>query len=119
VRGFGAEIAVGGLVAVFALATVLLVIVAIPQLAPVAQAFMTATLIRVGVAAGPAVAATLAFRGRMLFLPLLLGVPCAWRMGRFGGQWRAACCPREQEVPDGNARTLEGSADRDSRRRRF
>jgi uncharacterized membrane protein YbhN (UPF0104 family) len=84
VRGFGADVSVGGLVAVFALSTVLVVIVAIPQLAPVSQAFMTATFISVGIAAGPAVATTLAFRGRMLVLPLLIGLPCAWRLGRFG-----------------------------------
>jgi ABC-type sulfate transport system permease component len=70
---------------------VLLVIVAIPQLAPLAQAFMIATLIRVGVAAGPAVAATLAFRGLVLCLPLVLGLPFAWWIRRFGTRDHPGC----------------------------
>jgi uncharacterized membrane protein YbhN (UPF0104 family) len=82
VRGFGADVPIGGLIAAFALGIVLLAIAVIPQLAPLAQAFMTATFIGVGMAAGPAVASTLAFRGLTLGLPLLLGLPFAWRIGR-------------------------------------
>ena len=95
VRGFGAHVPIGGLIAALALGIVLLVIAAIPQLAPLAQAFMTATFISLGVAAGPAVAATLAFRGLMLGLPMVLGLPFAWRIGRLGTRptraraWRA------------------------------
>ena len=82
VRGFGAHVHAGGLVAVFAMGIVLLVIVVIPQLVPIAQAFMIATFIRVGVAAGPAVATTLAFRGLRIGVPLVLGVPSALRIIR-------------------------------------
>jgi uncharacterized protein (TIRG00374 family) len=95
VRGFGADVPIGALIAVFALGIVLLVIVAIPQLAPLAQAMMTATFIHVGVAAGPAVAATLAFRGLMMFLPLVLGLPFIWWVGKFGSR----AVDRAQIVP--------------------
>ena len=83
VRGFGAHVPLGGLVAAFALGIVLHVVAVIPQLAPVSQAFMTATFIGVGMAVGPAVAAPLASRGLTLGLPLVLGLPFAWRIGRF------------------------------------
>lgn len=83
VRGFGAHVPLGGLVAACALGIVLHVVAVIPQLAPLSQAFMTATFIGVGMAVGPAVAAPLASRGLTLGLPLLLGLPFAWRIGRF------------------------------------
>jgi uncharacterized membrane protein YbhN (UPF0104 family) len=86
VRGFDADVPLGGLIAAFAIGIVLHVIAVIPQLAPFAQAFMTATFIGLGVASGPAVAAPLASRGLTLGLPLVLGLPFAWRLGR-----RAVC----------------------------
>ena len=82
VRGFGAHVPIGGLVAAFALGLVLQVIAVIPQLAPLAQAFVTATFLGLGVAAGPAVAAPLACRGLTLGLSLVLGLPFACRIGR-------------------------------------
>lgn len=88
-HGFGAEVPLGGLIAAFALGIVLFVIVVIPQAAPVVEAVMTATLLRVGVPAGPAVAATLAFRGVNFWLPLVLGLGFAWRIRRLGARPRA------------------------------
>jgi uncharacterized membrane protein YbhN (UPF0104 family) len=116
VRGFGADVPIGALIAVFALGIVLLVIVAIPQLAPVAQAVMTATFIHVGVAAGPAVAATLAFRGLMMVLPLVLGLPFVWWIGRFGTRRedRAQIAPGGVHLGRGD-RTTPGDIDEEDR----
>ncbi|HEX5064083.1 MAG TPA: lysylphosphatidylglycerol synthase domain-containing protein [Kofleriaceae bacterium] len=83
VRGFGADVPLGGLIAAYALGVVLVVIAVIPQFAPISQAFVTATFIGVGMATGPAVASTLAFRGLALGLPLVVGLPFAYRFGRF------------------------------------
>ncbi|NVB80741.1 MAG: flippase-like domain-containing protein [Kofleriaceae bacterium] len=82
VVAFGAQVPVGGLVAAFSLGIVLQVIAVVPQLAPLSQAFMTATFVDVGVEAGPAVAATFAFRGILLAVPVVIGLPFAWRIGR-------------------------------------
>jgi uncharacterized membrane protein YbhN (UPF0104 family) len=123
VRGFGADVPVGGLVAAFAFGIVLHVIAVIPQLAPLAQAFMTATFIRVGMAAGPAVAAPLAFRGLMLALPIVLGMPFAWRIGRARAATRAWSAPdrargrrpspsRRTARPGAGARDLQPAAPR-------
>jgi uncharacterized protein (TIRG00374 family) len=86
VRGFGAQPPLGGLIAAFALGIVLFVIVVIPQAAPVVEATMTATFLRVGVPPGRAVAVTLAFRGVNFWLPLALGLAAAWRLRRVGAR---------------------------------
>ena len=84
VRGFGAEVALGGLTAAFAIGIVFFVVAAIPQAAPVVEATMMAIFIHIGASPGRAVAATLAFRGVNFWLPLVLGFVFAWRIRRFG-----------------------------------
>jgi uncharacterized membrane protein YbhN (UPF0104 family) len=82
VVAFGAQVPAGGLLAAFSLGIVLQVIAVVPQLAPLSQAFMAATFVDVGVAAGPAVAATFAFRGILLAVPVVIGLPFVWRIGQ-------------------------------------
>ena len=84
VRGFGAEVALGGLVAAFAIAIVFFVVAVIPQAAPVVEATMMAIFVHLGASAGRAVDATLAFRAVNFWLPLVLGFVFAWRIRRFG-----------------------------------